>query len=1713
MNKEDVVSRLLDKQLPRTQVPGIFTSFFKALMEEPKLTSKLLSRKLAQTFGVPLLGILNSASKELYKGCKKERMETLVYLTGSSLELLHKVYEHACSPQEYWKQWVNFIGKLHELGKHDAVLDWTTWLIPDFLSLSSTDNELAFAGLSFVVCRGSSLVQVSSSHASLEEAYELVNGTARQLICSLKSLGTADHTALNKVYLNCFKLLFSIGKRLDCLAANNLATHSRALMIRTESFEFCAKARPFVPSDFFAFAYSSTLTAFKIAQVHKKASFSHEVVKRVKEALAIVETEYNLVADKNSRNMIELSVHLSTKAEDYPTALEMLQRLMATPTCALTALYKAKYLLEQANIKCLMKLAYHTELSKAAGVAKTALSSLTEPCVDDALEAINKLTQHVELWLKKSASIHTTASFAQPPQPDLLSSLEAVITLYPTLCKILKKSNDLDLFNYMHGLHSLLLCPSSPETLASALSSLPYSLPRYFKNIFNCCLALSTQDKNTALKVLQVLVDYLKKTKDPIDNYHTAVFELNCRLAVDFKNYFTHAKQILINYLKTQSSQLPLNELNQSELGRLIELYHKMHFEYLKQCVQMEIDLPPLELISSVALKCSCVYKLGAFMKTEVHIMHKALLQADKLSVRLTMYYAEGIQAACEWLIFHAFENSQSQKTKILIDYVNIVALKPQAFENERLLGLLTDPSQTLLQKLISTTDLLCAYAVHPAPHIWKGILSVQQIKLIELNRESEWLSKEAIVIYKSAVLAIKEGLRLAGELFRKTQKAPFDIKEAEQERVDVLRYLLLLCDVCDLSQLYSCQIEALKLCLSVSQDTKHLCLLKLRLAHAMEKVGDMHNTPELIETEEIEVTEGADDMTHKTQLWSCLLLAEWFYNRGSTVKAMNLVTKVLEATPANGYKDRRSNILKARAYFLLAKLHLIQHDASRCYGFLVESRNQLDKENSSLASLVPLDLFDSLYEQAEAAYLNKMERGGAKLIVYPHTNWSFQATSLELLKFFASFHAYSGQAFACQKFLRKYLKISRVLGLAGPAMESKTQLTETMLKAAPSYYTHIEVAEEAYPSPLDYSTNLVNYLAEFLDSSLTDGVLSLADLDSIGVFIGKSTLLEALSVLSEVQAFSRKGFQIEDEFAVNYSSFVRAALHPSLQGSVYRSLRSRMFRKQAEQLCQQSYFKEAGNLFNRSIASVGCCPSFVDALINGLTCCSNFTVSPKSHEELVLSGLGLVEVLARENQLGQIQKLLKQLPETSEVSSCKLLNLARLRYTACDEVTKAYLTFKSIGQGYTTQLLTQKPEFADPLASIGTFKSSIDELPWTVVGIACEATTRSLTISRVSRWQEPTTFNLSCSSCGSLCLESLVEEFSSVMQESASSIKNKGNSSRWWTNRERVDNNLKIWLENFQQRGLSKLSCLLLQGSFVDLKTEQLVWESAQEFSGMTNCCKQSWNESTIYCVLSAALQPSFVNEDLRELLSTLGLTTQQEAFIAKLRNLRKQKLDLTKKPVVLLIDSNLLHLPWESLPCLQRASVTRIPSYSILISKIEARPINLDKAFYILNPSKDLESTQNILEPILLAQPGWHGIIGEAPQEAEFVRAVCEFDLLLYCGHSSGEQYLRAEKLKDLKVTARAMLMGCSSGLLPPSGVYEPQGIVVAYLLAGSASIVANLWDVTDKDIDRFTLEFLKRLTQNSQSIEQALSASRQTCKLKHIIGCAPVVYGIPS
>ncbi|KAI7816937.1 peptidase family C50-domain-containing protein [Gamsiella multidivaricata] len=251
----------------------------------------------------------------------------------------------------------------------------------------------------------------------------------------------------------------------------------------------------------------------------------------------------------------------------------------------------------------------------------------------------------------------------------------------------------------------------------------------------------------------------------------------------------------------------------------------------------------------------------------------------------------------------------------------------------------------------------------------------------------------------------------------------------------------------------------------------------------------------------------------------------------------------------------------------------------------------------------------------------------------------------------------------------------------------------------------------------------------------------------------------------------------------------------------------------------------------------------------------------------------------------------------------------------------------------------------------------------------------------------------------------------------------------------------------------------------------------------------------------------------------------------------------------VILILDKHLQTFPWESCPGLRSEAVSRVPSMCFLRDRIlqqkyliskeergeqwgsEWRDLEVDpqKTFYVLNPEGDLKNTEDEFKEYVGKQQGWDGIIGRAPLDLECIDGLSKNDLYIYFGHSGGEQYVKSTQIRQLGHCAVSLLLGCSSGQMRGGGEFDPTGNAMNYLLAGCPTVVANLWDVTDKDLDRFSMAaFREDETQEMEGIEgsgeakesdktqlslvEAVKEAREECRLKYLVGAASVVYGIP-
>ncbi|ORZ33619.1 peptidase family C50-domain-containing protein [Catenaria anguillulae PL171] len=179
-----------------------------------------------------------------------------------------------------------------------------------------------------------------------------------------------------------------------------------------------------------------------------------------------------------------------------------------------------------------------------------------------------------------------------------------------------------------------------------------------------------------------------------------------------------------------------------------------------------------------------------------------------------------------------------------------------------------------------------------------------------------------------------------------------------------------------------------------------------------------------------------------------------------------------------------------------------------------------------------------------------------------------------------------------------------------------------------------------------------------------------------------------------------------------------------------------------------------------------------------------------------------------------------------------------------------------------------------------------------------------------------------------------------------------------------------------------------------------------------------------------------------------------------------------------VLILDKYAHPFPWESTGSLAGKSVSRVFSLAMLTDLLAAqrkRVVHKESVYYCINPGGDLSATQDRFEEIVRANATWRGTAGSAPSQTQFLSHVSSSDIFLFIGHNGGEQLCPPKRILSHSYgPAVALLLGCSSGKLSAPGEFDPIGTPM-YYAPHSLCVVGNLWDVTDRDIDRFTVAML--------------------------------------
>lgn len=233
-------------------------------------------------------------------------------------------------------------------------------------------------------------------------------------------------------------------------------------------------------------------------------------------------------------------------------------------------------------------------------------------------------------------------------------------------------------------------------------------------------------------------------------------------------------------------------------------------------------------------------------------------------------------------------------------------------------------------------------------------------------------------------------------------------------------------------------------------------------------------------------------------------------------------------------------------------------------------------------------------------------------------------------------------------------------------------------------------------------------------------------------------------------------------------------------------------------------------------------------------------------------------------------------------------------------------------------------------------------------------------------------------------------------------------------------------------------------------------------------------------------------------------------------------------RHPVVLVLDREIQKLPWESLPCMAGQPATRIPSVPFLASLYEAHNHNASSVlktqvedrniFFILNPEQNVPKTQDRLE-LPLKEMRLEGISGARPTLPQVQRALTENDAYMYIGHGTGSKLINSQELERLTVRAIPMLFGCGSASVARIGRRsDPLGAVHSYLIASAPYLLGFLWSVTDKDLDQWTLGFMKHWLGKEGAEDDRPDFLRAIVERRRffqrtINRAATVVYGLPT
>ncbi|XP_055474199.1 separin isoform X2 [Psammomys obesus] len=439
--------------------------------------------------------------------------------------------------------------------------------------------------------------------------------------------------------------------------------------------------------------------------------------------------------------------------------------------------------------------------------------------------------------------------------------------------------------------------------------------------------------------------------------------------------------------------------------------------------------------------------------------------------------------------------------------------------------------------------------------------------------------------------------------------------------------------------------------------------------------------------------------------------------------------------------------------------------------------------------------------------------------------------------------------------------------------------------------------------------------------------------------------------------------------------------------------------------------------------------------------------------------------------------------------------------------------SFRTWGSGCFPQ--AEKDDFQEHLAQL---PSGVTVCVLALATLQPGTLSNTLLLTRLQKDNPPVTVKIPTAQ-NKFPLSSVLKEFDAIQKDQ------KENSSctekrAWWTGRLALDQRMEDLITSLEE---SVLGCW--RGLLLPCSSEPGPAQEASRLQELLQDCGWEYPDCTLLKVILSSAR-TLSSQDVQAL--AYGLCPAQPERARVLLSEAVERVQSQAAPgnqhLVLVLDKDLQKLPWESMPVLRALPVTRLPSFRFLLSysitkeagasSVLSHGVDPQNAFYVLNPHSNLSSTEERFRASFSSEAGWRGVIGEVPSLEQVQAALTERDLYVYAGHGAGARFLDGQAVLRLSCRAVALLFGCSSAALAVHGDLEGAGIVLKYIMAGCPLFLGNLWDVTDRDIDRYTEALLQGWLRAGPGAPLLcyVSQARQAPRLKFLIGAAPIAYGLP-